>query len=362
MAETDSEGILRGKLDMKKIVLYINQFFGGIGGEDEADFEPVLKEGPIGPGTVIQAGINEAQITHTIICGDNYMASHREEATARIDQLLDGIGFDLFLAGPAFQSGRYGMSCGEICRHVVERYHVAAVTCMHEENPGVDAYAKTQGMYIMRGNKSAVKMRQDAAAIARLAKKILAGEEILWAEEEGYFSHGIRIDVECEAYPGDRAVAMMLAKLKGEAYQTEFPIEQADTVTPARPVDAARVKIGVITTGGLVPIGNPDRLPSGTASIWKRYSTKSLESLKKGEFYSVHGGFSTNNVNEDPEVLLPLAELKEAEKVGKIGQLDEYYYVTTGNLTILKEAKRMGREIANELKQEGIEAAILVST
>ena len=29
---------------MKKAIHYINQFFGGIGGEDKADFKPVLKE------------------------------------------------------------------------------------------------------------------------------------------------------------------------------------------------------------------------------------------------------------------------------------------------------------------------------
>ena len=72
------------------------------------------------------------------------------------------------------------------------------------------------------------------------------------------------------------------------------------------------------------------------------------------EFYSVHGGFSTNNVNEDPEVLVPLTALKEAERGGKIGKLDDYYYVTTGNLTILKEARKMGREIVEQLKMDGI--------
>ena len=91
-----------------------------------------------------------------------------------------------------------------------------------------------------------------------------------------------------------------------------------------------------------------------TSGDWKQF--------KKNEFYSVHGGFSTNNVNEDPEVLVPLTALKEAEREGKIGKLDDYYYVTTGNLTILKEARKMGREIVEQLKMDGIQAAILVAT
>ena len=34
---------------MKKVIYYVNQFFGGIGGEDTADFEPELREGTVGP-------------------------------------------------------------------------------------------------------------------------------------------------------------------------------------------------------------------------------------------------------------------------------------------------------------------------
>ena len=50
-----------------------------------------------------------------------------------------------------------------------------------------------------------------------------------------------------------------------------------------------------------------------------------VEMCIRDRFYSVHGGFSTNNVNEDPEVLVPLTALKEAEREGKIGKLDDYY-------------------------------------
>ena len=64
---------------------------------------------------------------------------------------------------------------------------------------------------------------------------------------------------------------------------------------------------------------------------------------------------------QSPDVI-PLTALKEAEREGKIGKLDDYYYVTTGNLTILKEARQMGREIVEQLKMDGIQAAILVAT
>jgi len=347
---------------MKRIVMYINQFFGGIGGEEQADFEPVINEGAMGPGNAVLGSLENAEITHTIVCGDNYMAGHSREALARIDHFLENKEFDLFLAGPAFQSGRYGMSCGEVCKHISEKYKVTAITCMHEENPGVGAFAKTPGVYVVKGNKSSVNMRKDAASMAKLAAKVLAGEEILWADAEGYFPHGVRVDVKCEESPADRAVAMMLAKLGGQHYKTEFPIEQTDTITPAERIEPSASKIGIITTGGLVPVGNPDRIPSGTASIWKRYDITELDAFKKGEYYSVHGGFSTDNVNKDPEVQVPLSVIKEAEKEGKIGVLDNYYYVTTGNLTILKEAKKMGGEISAQLKEDGVQGVIFIST
>ena len=205
---------------MKKIIFYANQFFGGVGGENEADFEPVIKEGPVGPALAFKAALKDAEVTHTIICGDNFMASHKDEALKRIAAFLEGKEFDIMAAGPAFRAGRYGVCCGEICRFAHEKYGVQAVTSMHEENPGV-AMFKEEPFYIMKGGASAAKMRQDAAAMAGIVNKMISGEEILWADAEGYFPHGIRKEVFAEKTAGDRAVNMLLAKLSGQPYETE---------------------------------------------------------------------------------------------------------------------------------------------
>ena len=42
-----------------KIVHYLNQFFGGIGGEDKADFQPEVREEIIGPGMALNAGLGD---------------------------------------------------------------------------------------------------------------------------------------------------------------------------------------------------------------------------------------------------------------------------------------------------------------
>lgn len=348
---------------MKKAILYINQFFGGVGGEAEADFQPIIKEGPVGPGEMLQSLLKDATITHTIICGDNFINSNKEEALATIDSFINEKEFDIFLAGPAFQSGRYGMSCGEICKYVNAKYGVPAITSMNAENPGVDAYREEPGVHIMQGNKSASKLRNDAKKMATIANKFLAGEEILCADDEGYFGHGIRKIIFTEKTSGDRVVDMLLAKINGEPYNTEYKIEVHDVVEPAKAVaDVKQITVALVTTGGLVPVGNPDRIPSGTASVWKAYRVTDIDEFKLGEFYSVHGGFSTNYVNDDPETLVPLGPLKEALNSGAFKAIHPVYYTTTGNLTSLKEAHRMGKEIAADLNAAKVDAVILTST
>lgn len=347
---------------MKKAIHYINQFFGGVGGEDQADFEPIIKAGTAGPGIALQAALKGVEITHTVICGDNFMASHKDDAIQRISEFLADKEIDLFIAGPAFRAGRYGVSCGEMCKFAYETYGVQAITSMHEENPGVELYRENP-FYILRGSAGAAGMRQDTAAMAALANKIVAGEDILWADAEGYFPRGIRKEVFVDKIAADRVVDMLLAKLAGEPYETEYKIEVRDNVTPSKPiVDLSKAKIAFVSTGGLVPIGNPDRIPGGTASIWKRYDVSGMDSLKSGEFYSVHCGINTDYVNADPEVLVPLAALRELEKEGEIGEVHNYFYSTTGNLAALKDARRMGAEIADVLKAEQVDGAFLVST
>ena len=88
---------------MKQVILFVNQFFAGVGGEGQADFEPAILTGPAGPGIVLGQALNNAVITHTLVCGDNFMNSNQEEALARIKGFLDDKKFDMFVAGPAFE-------------------------------------------------------------------------------------------------------------------------------------------------------------------------------------------------------------------------------------------------------------------
>lgn len=63
---------------MKQVILFVNQFFAGVGGEAQADFEPAMLVGPVGPGIVLSQALSNAVITHTLVCGDNFMNSNQK--------------------------------------------------------------------------------------------------------------------------------------------------------------------------------------------------------------------------------------------------------------------------------------------
>lgn len=349
-----------------KAILYINQFFGQIGGEELADHAPEIREGVVGSGMALNAALgDEIEVTHTIICGDNFIGSNTEEAIERILGFLEGKEFDIFFAGPAFRAGRYGAACGHICSAVQKKFGVPAITSMNDENPGVEMYRNE--MYIFKGGASAAAMRDDSAAMAAFAKKLLNKETLLPADEEGYFGRGIRKQVWLDPAVNatDRVIDMLLKKINGEPYTSELAIPKSDRapIAPAIPAsELAKMEVAIVTSGGIVPVGNPDRIQSASATKWGKYDVSQLDGLNKGEYMTIHAGFDPAAANNDPDVIVPVDVMKEFANEGKIGGLYKYFYSTVGTGTTQAEAARMGKEIAQELIDAGVRAAIMTST
>lgn len=156
----------------KSAIIYLNQFFGQVGGEKDADYKPEIFEGAKGAAAAYQQYLGGyVEITHTVICGDNYVNSNPENAVKEIIDKLKNISFDLFFAGPAFIAGRYGVACGTVGKQIGLSFHVPVFTSMNEENPGVDMFHKD--MYIFKGGKSAATMRKDVSAICKYALKYI---------------------------------------------------------------------------------------------------------------------------------------------------------------------------------------------
>lgn len=353
---------------MLKAIYYVNQFFGQIGGEDQADYEPTIHDGTVGCANVFQSLAKHVEVTHTVICGDNFMASHTEEAVKRIMAMLEGKKFDLFIAGPAFNAGRYGNACGQIGKLVGERFGVPVISSMNEENPGVELFRKD--MYIFCGGHRATSMKKDLEAIAVFTDKIAKGERLLPAATEGYFPRGIRHAVFLEeigrkpVMAADRAVDMLLDKLAGKPFVTELPIPKQDLIPIAPAIaDIRKVRVALVTSGGIVPTGNPDRIQSCSATKWGKYDISGLDNgLTAPAYKTIHAGYDPEQADKNPNVVVPLDAVRAYQREGRLGEVDEFFYTTVGTGTTQGEATRMGQEIAAELHARNIQAVILTAT
>lgn len=344
-----------------EVVHYLNQFFAGVGGEERADDPVAVRDGPLGPGRALQAALGDrARVAATIFGGDNYVNEQREAARAAFRAALVGRRPSVVVAGPAFDAGRYGIACGEVCRLAGE-LGIPSVTAMHPENPAVSIYRRDAP--IVPTGASAAGMPTAIAALARLALKLGGGEPLGPAELEGHLGRGIRVPGRRPQPGHERVAAMLRAKLRGEPFTTELPIVAYEAVAPAPPaVDLSRATIALVTTGGLVPKGNPDRLNAASSREWFRYSVEGLEALSAEDWDCVHRGFYTAIVKQNPNYILPLHVVRQLERERVIGRVYPWFFSTSGVGTPNSYSKPMGAEMAAELKAAGVDAALLVAT
>jgi glycine reductase len=204
-------------------------------------------------------------------------------------------------------------------------------------------------------------MASSLETVGAAARRLAAGQPV--GAAEGRVGKTPRKNVVVEHTAARRAVDLLLARLDGRDVPGEIALPHFDRVTPAPPVaSAAQATVALLTEGGLVPRGNPDRLESARATRWLRYAIAGRRAAPAGEYLSVHGGFSTVHANQDPHRILPLEAARELEAAGAIGSLFGEYFVTTGNGTTVPNARRFGVEWAAELRRAGIHAAILTAT
>src|SRR5881409_2770883 len=91
-----------------RVVCYVNQFFGQLGGEEKAGVGPQVVDGAVGAARAVQQALGDAgTVVATVICGDNYAAEQAGRAVAEMVALVAAARPDLVVAGPATtRSGR----------------------------------------------------------------------------------------------------------------------------------------------------------------------------------------------------------------------------------------------------------------
>ena len=151
--------------------------------------------------------------------------------------------------------------------------------------------------------------------------------------------------------------------MTGQPYQTELVIPKKELVPIAPPVeDLSKATIALVTTGGIVPVDNPDRIQSASATRWGRYDITGMDRLEAGVFKTIHAGFDPAAANDDPNVIVPLDAMRAYEKEGVIGRLHNFFYSTVGTGTTEAEARRMAREMIPFFKEDHVDAIIMGST
>jgi glycine reductase complex component B subunit gamma len=344
-----------------RVVHYVNQFFGGLGGEERAQTPLEVREGPVGPGRALQQALGaEGTVVATLVCGDDYVAEREEAAGAGMRDALQRYQPDLVLAGPAFDSGRYGLGCALACR-VARSLGIHAVTAMYPDNAAIITHRRE--LLAVPTGLNITEMRDIVARMVALGLKVVRGEQLGPALEEGYIPHGVRTLVTKDRAGYERAVDMLLARVAGRPFVSEISVQQYERVTPAPPVaDLSRATIGIVVSTGIVPRGNPDRLPGARALTAGRYSIDGLARLDVGDWESAHGGFNTKVLNtENPDYALPLATLRALEAEGVIGGVYPWIFSTVGNQTAVGPARAIGQLAAAEFRDAGVAVALQVS-
>lgn len=347
-----------------KAIHYINQFYAGFGGETMADMGLNVLDTKKGPAIGMEKIWNgEMEVVKIIACGDNFINNDEnyKKIIPEIKKIVQDVNPDVFIAGPAFNAGRYGVACAKVSDYVRKELGIPSVTGMWHENPAINMYVKDN--YIVSTSETAAGMSKSLPALAKLALKLAKKEHIGPARVEGYIRTGHRYNEFNEKTGAERVVDILLDKLNNRPYITEVPLRGFETVAPAKKVtDIKNTSIALITTGGLVPMGNPDKLKQAFSVTYGKYCMDGLNSLNKGVYESIHGGYDTTYATNDPHRLVPLDEMRALEKEGEIGRIYNYFFSTCGIGTNVENSKDIGRRIASELKSSGVSAAFLTTT
>ena len=353
---------------MITVIHIINQFFAGLGGEEKAGVAVNVLEGASGAARGLQAQLGErGKVIATVYYGDNYFHEHREEAWPAILNEVRSRQPQAVVAGPAFNSGRYGLSCVEICHSISNALAIPCVTAMHPENPAVETYRDyhNEKIFLLPTAETAAGMGEALVSMARFVCRLATGEEIGPASEEGYLPRGIRRLQKTDRPGVERAIEMLLKKMRNESFVTEVPMEIWDQAVPAPALSHLAGKtIAIITTSGVVPWGNPDGFKTYRNTQWRKYNIAEVKTLEPGRWEAVHGGYNVAYMNNNPHYGVPLDALRALEAEGVIGRGKLYpaFYVVPGNQGSPSVMRRIGQEVAEDLKKGGVEGVLLVAT
>ena len=183
--------------------------------------------------------------------------------------------------------------------------------------------------------------------MAKLIMKLLRAEPVGSPADEGYIERGVRVNCFQDKIGAERAVDMLVKKLKGEEFRTEYPMPVFDRVAPAEPIkDMKNAVIALVTSGGIVPKGNPDHIEASSATKYGTYSIAGVQSADEVAYATAHGGYDPTYANTDPT----FAPDRRAERDGKNGEFKKLYdyFFYSRKRDAVANAKKFGTEIGRD--------------
>ena len=176
---------------------------------------------------------------------------------------------------------------------------------------------------------------------------------------------GVTVRAEYETDPPipayKRAFNMMLAKAAGESYTSELKIDRLEEVRLAPAITKKNPLIALVTTTGVVPMGNPDGITATSATKWGSYSIDSKERLDASDYFCLHAGFDVIEENANPNRFVPVDAMRALEAKGVL-RLYSKYFVTEGTETTIGNSVRMGQEMAEAFKDAEVDGVIFVTS
>jgi len=337
-----------------------------MGAEDKTDLPPDFREGALGPGKRLQSLLGDsAKIVVTAYCGDNYFAENTDKVLEVILKIAKEHDVQIGVAGPAFAAGRYGFACNEFCHFVSTSLGLPCVTGMFVENPGVDGYqqCKDRKVFLLPASDAITGMEDALSRMAKLVSKLASGSAIGSAAEEGYLAAGIRLDVDVSKIGAERAIDMLADKLAGRPFDTELPYESFEDVPiPPAIADIKKTCIALASTTGLTTAGNPYGFKMARNTKFEKYPIGNMNSMKEVSWDVLHAGYGASFMLANPNYGVPLDASRELEREGAFGKLSPYFYGTTGVEGTIADMQAIGRRMVADMKAEGVDAVLLVST
>ena len=115
-------------------------------------------------------------------------------------------------------------------------------------HPGADLFRKS--IYIIETQSSTLGMQEAVRKMSALALKLAKAQPIGPAELEGFLARGVRKNYTAANTGAVRAVDMLLRKMGGASYTTEYRMPKLERVTPLPPIaQLSRTTLALISSG-----------------------------------------------------------------------------------------------------------------